>query len=104
MRSQLLKAAAAASNGSSASREQIPEVPIASQLDDLLIWCPLNGRHGLYTNSLTAKEVDQFLTIAKSVGTYARALDCGNAFKQPSLALSAASASRDITLVIYFNF
>ncbi len=94
-------AAAASSNGSSASREQIPEVPIASQLDDPLIWCPLNSRFGLYTNNLTDREIDQFLVIAKSVGTYARALDCVNAFKQPSLALSAASASRDITYVSF---
>ena len=50
-------------------------------------------------NVLTEREIEQFLTIAKSVGTFARALDCNNAFKQPSLPLSAAAASRDITLV-----
>lgn len=48
---------------------------------------------------LNEREIDQFLIIAKSVGTFARALDCNNAFKQPSLPLSAASASRDISLV-----
>lgn len=53
-------------------------------------------------NSLTEREIEQFLTIAKSVGTFARALDCNNAFKQPSLPLSAAAASRDITLVSDF--
>lgn len=106
LRSQLLKAAvaaAASSNGSSIIKEQMPEVPIASQLDNPLIWCPLNSRLGFYTNNLTDREIDQFLIIAKSVGTYARALDCVNAFKQPSLALSAASASRDITLFHAMN-
>lgn len=49
-------------------------------------------------NKLTEREIDQFLIIAKSIGTFARALDCNNAFKQPSLPLSAAAASRDITL------
>lgn len=54
-------------------------------------------------NQLSDNEIDQFLTIAKSVGTFARALDCNNAFKQPSLPLSAAAASRDITLVSFEN-
>jgi metastasis-associated protein MTA len=54
-------------------------------------------------NALTEREIDQFLTIAKSVGTFARALDCNNAFKQPSLPLSAAAASRDITLFHAMN-
>ena len=54
--------------------------------------------HHQIANNLTDEQIDKFLIIAKSVGTYARALDCNNAFKQPSLPLSAASASRDITL------
>jgi hypothetical protein len=33
------------------------------------------------------------------VGTFARALDCSSSIKQPSLHMSAAAASRDITLV-----
>ena len=35
----------------------------------------------------------------RSVGTFARALDCSSSVKQPSLHMSAAAASRDITLV-----
>ncbi|CAF5113846.1 unnamed protein product, partial [Rotaria sp. Silwood1] len=34
-----------------------------------------------------------------SIGTFARALDCPTALKHPSLHMSAASASRDATLV-----
>ncbi|UYV74521.1 MTA1 [Cordylochernes scorpioides] len=36
--------------------------------------------------------------VARSVGTFARALDCSSSVKQPSLHMSAAAASRDITL------
>ena len=36
-----------------------------------------------------------------SVGTFARALDCSSSVRQPSLHMSAAAASRDITLVRY---
>lgn len=35
----------------------------------------------------------------RSVGTFARALDCSSSVKQPSLHMSAAAASRDITQV-----
>ena len=35
----------------------------------------------------------------RSIGTFARALDCPTALKHPSLHMSAASASRDATLV-----
>lgn len=34
-----------------------------------------------------------------AVGTFARALDCSSSVRQPSLHMSAAAASRDITLV-----
>ena len=37
--------------------------------------------------------------ISRSVGTFARALDCTSTVRQPSLHMSAAAASRDITLV-----
>ncbi|XP_036392443.1 metastasis-associated protein MTA1-like [Megalops cyprinoides] len=47
---------------------------------------------------LTDKQIDQFLVIARSVGTFARALDCSSSVRQPSLHMSAAAASRDITL------
>lgn len=37
-----------------------------------------------------------------AVGTFARALDCSSSVRQPSLHMSAAAASRDITLVRCF--
>lgn len=39
------------------------------------------------------------LILFRSVGTFARALDCSSSVKQPSLHMSAAAASRDITLI-----
>lgn len=39
----------------------------------------------------------------RSVGTFARALDCTSSVKQPSLHMSAAAASRDVTLVSLHN-
>ncbi|KAK2150440.1 hypothetical protein LSH36_405g02071 [Paralvinella palmiformis] len=47
---------------------------------------------------LSDRQIDQFLVIARSVGTFARALDCTSTVRQPSLHMSAAAASRDITL------
>ena len=68
------------------------------QLEHLesLVWQP--------ENDLSKKEIDQFLVIARSVGTFARALDCTSTVRQPSLHMSAAAASRDITLVSYTLF
>jgi metastasis-associated protein MTA len=62
-------------------------------LEDLeaLVWTP--------NNNLTDRKIDQFLVVSRSVGTFARALDCSSSVKQPSLHMSAAAASRDITLV-----
>lgn len=62
-------------------------------LDELetLIWTP--------NHSLSDRKIDQFLVVSRSVGTFARALDCSSSVKQPSLHMSAAAASRDITLV-----
>ncbi|XP_070782701.1 metastasis-associated protein MTA3 isoform X4 [Enoplosus armatus] len=48
---------------------------------------------------LTNKQIDQFLVVARAVGTFARALDCSSSVRQPSLHMSAAAASRDITLL-----
>ena len=42
--------------------------------------------------------IDSFVLV-RSVGTFARALDCSSSVKQPSLHMSAAAASRDITQV-----
>lgn len=52
-------------------------------------------------HELSDREIDQFLVVARSVGTFARALDCSSSVKQPSLHMSAAAASRDITLVFF---
>ena len=76
----------------------MPEIPISSQTDEMFQWCPVGIAVNDFANSLTDEDIDKFLILAKSVGTFARALDCNNAFKQPSLPLSAAAASRDITL------
>ncbi|XP_076380307.1 metastasis associated 1-like isoform X3 [Megalopta genalis] len=64
--------------------------PRRSQDLETLVWTP---RH-----SLTDRQIDQFLVVSRSVGTFARALDCSSSVKQPSLHMSAAAASRDITL------
>lgn len=46
-----------------------------------------------------AKQTDNFDLCCRAVGTFARALDCSSSIRQPSLHMSAAAASRDITLV-----
>jgi len=78
---------------------EVPPCPLATgesdnrNLEDLetLVYTPNHG--------LTDKQIDQFLIISRSVGTFARALDCSSSVKQPSLHMSAAAASRDITLL-----
>lgn len=55
-----------------------------------LVWTP--------HHNLSDRKIDQFLVVSRSVGTFARALDCSSSVKQPSLHMSAAAASRDITL------
>merc|ERR1719318_466518 len=55
-----------------------------------LQWQPDNG--------LDEEKINQFIIISRSVGTFARALDCSSSVKQPSLHMSAAAASRDITV------
>nr|XP_018904190.1 PREDICTED: metastasis-associated protein MTA3 isoform X1 [Bemisia tabaci] len=62
---------------------------------DTLVWTP--------EHNLTDRQIDQFLVISRSVGTFARALDCSSSVKQPSLHMSAAAASRDITLFHAMN-
>ena len=56
-----------------------------------LVYCP--------ENDLTDRQIDQFMVLARSVGTFGRALDCTSSIRLPSLHMSAAAASRDITLV-----
>ena len=48
---------------------------------------------------MSDEDIDKFLIVARSVGTFARALDCSSSVKQPSLHMSAAAASRDITVL-----
>lgn len=60
-----------------------------------LVWTP--------SHALCDRKIDQFLVVSRSVGTFARALDCSSSVKQPSLHMSAAAASRDITLVNQYN-
>ena len=60
------------------------------QEEEEMLWDP--------KNKLTEPEIEQFIIIARSVGTFARALDCSSSVKQPSLHMSAAAASRDITV------
>ncbi|XP_078490676.1 MTA protein isoform X1 [Ciona intestinalis] len=55
-----------------------------------MVWNP--------NNELSKQQVDQFMVISRSVGTFARALDCNSSIRQPALHVSAAAASRDITL------
>lgn len=57
---------------------------------ETLVWTP--------QHNLSDRQIDQFLVVSRSVGTFARALDCSSSVKQPSLHMSAAAASRDITL------
>lgn len=61
----------------------------STDLEELL-WQPDNG--------LDDEKINQFIIISRSVGTFARALDCSSSVKQPSLHMSAAAASRDITV------
>jgi len=61
-----------------------------SNLPEELVWDPVN--------SISDEEIDRFLIVARSVGTFARALDSNGSIRQPGLHVSAASASRDITL------
>ncbi|CAG5127052.1 unnamed protein product, partial [Candidula unifasciata] len=82
--------------------EMIPKVLLIDEedtrrLEDLeeLVWDPNNG--------LTDRDIDQFQIIARSVGTFARALDCTSTVRQPSLHMSAAAASRDITIFHAMN-
>ncbi|XP_029470734.1 metastasis-associated protein MTA2 isoform X3 [Rhinatrema bivittatum] len=77
---------------------EIPERLVEGESDnrnqqkmEMRVWDP--------ENPLTDRQIDQFLVVARAVGTFARALDCSSSIRQPSLHMSAAAASRDITLL-----
>lgn len=65
-------------------------VPILDGDREKLIFHPHHG--------LQEIEIDQYLILARAVGTFARALDGTCATKIPTLHIAAAAASRDITL------
>lgn len=67
-----------------------PDTEREQSLVESLIWTP--------DHQLSDRQIDQFLVVSRSVGTFARALDCTSSVKQPSLHMSAAAASRDVTL------
>ncbi|KAL1235032.1 hypothetical protein TPS_09613 [Trichinella pseudospiralis] len=48
-------------------------------------------------NGLSDAQIDQYLVVAKAVGTFARAVDISSTVKIPNLHMSAAAASRDVT-------
>uniref|UniRef100_A0A9J7XGB1 Metastasis associated 1 family, member 2 n=1 Tax=Cyprinus carpio carpio TaxID=630221 RepID=A0A9J7XGB1_CYPCA len=73
--------------------DKLDEVDSDSRVQEKLetkVWDP--------NNQLKDPQIDQFLVVARAVGTFARALDCSSSIRQPSLHMSAAAASRDITL------
>ncbi|XP_063042426.1 metastasis-associated protein MTA2 [Engraulis encrasicolus] len=73
--------------------DKLPEGESDSRVQEKLetkVWDP--------NNQLKDSQIDQFLVVARAVGTFARALDCSSSIRQPSLHMSAAAASRDITL------
>ena len=45
----------------------------------------LESKRWSYENGLEPGDVDKFLIVFRSVGTFARALDCSSSVKQPSL-------------------
>ena len=59
-----------------------------------LVWSPSQQSSAGISDST----IEQFLVLARSVGTFARAVDAASSLKQPSLHMSAAAASRDVTL------
>uniref|UniRef100_A0AAX7VM35 Metastasis associated 1 family, member 2 n=1 Tax=Astatotilapia calliptera TaxID=8154 RepID=A0AAX7VM35_ASTCA len=61
-----------------------------SQVTQGLKWLTLNVSWFLLSS--------QWCVCFRAVGTFARALDCSSSIRQPSLHMSAAAASRDITL------
>lgn len=50
-------------------------------------------------HNLTDREIDQFLIVARAVGTFSRALDSSSTMKIPSLHMTTAAASRDVTIL-----
>jgi len=68
----------------------IGNVPVLPDGRETLVYHP--------HHSLSEREIDQYLILARAVGTFARALEGNCSLKTPTLQVTAAAASRDITL------
>lgn len=66
----------------------------SENMEPILMWTP---------GKMSDADIDNFLTIMRSVGTFGRALDWTSNVKQPGLHLTAAAASRDITIASAMN-
>lgn len=69
-----------------------------STLETLLFNAPENR-----PPQLTELQIDQYLTFVKSIGTFARALDCSSSVKSPSVHMTVADASRDKAIQYAMN-
>jgi hypothetical protein len=69
--------------------------PVSCSIQVGLMHCTIEKLENLWFVPIL---IDSFVFV-RSVGTFARALDCSSSVKQPSLHMSAAAASRDITQV-----
>uniref|UniRef100_A0A0N5AUV2 Metastasis-associated protein MTA3 n=1 Tax=Syphacia muris TaxID=451379 RepID=A0A0N5AUV2_9BILA len=77
-----------------AEEEDHGEPVISTTEREVLVYHPFHN--------LTDRDIDQFLIIARqtqAVGTFSRALDTSSSVKLPSLHMTAAAASRDVTLL-----
>ena len=68
----------------------IGDVPVLPDGRETLVYHP--------HHSLSEREIDQYLILGRAVGTFARALEGNCSLKTPTLQVTAAAASRDITL------
>lgn len=85
-----LQLSAAKVPGSTSEEQKASESADASEIIESPLWV---------ADRIDDRQLEQFVTIMRSVGAYARALDVHSAAKHSSLQLSAAAASRDVTSV-----
>lgn len=78
-------------NGTSSSGSTKDDGPISETERETIVYHPYHN--------LSEREIDQFLIVARSVGTFSRALDTSSSTKLPSLHMTAAAASRDVTIL-----
>ncbi|CAJ0582891.1 unnamed protein product, partial [Mesorhabditis spiculigera] len=75
------------------------EEPLPTQSDEQAT--PMTERERIIYHphhGLSDQEIDQFLIVARAVGTFSRALDTNSSARFPTLHMVAAAASRDVTL------